>query len=68
MSTNKGCHTSSGGAIWILGWMFTLGFLKLVWWKALLGLVLWPWYLGNALAAKFPKSVQSGDYVCIRSF
>jgi len=37
------------GAGWFGGWLFTIGFAKLVWWKAVLGLVLWPFYLGLAL-------------------
>ncbi len=37
------------GAIWVIGWMFTIGFLQLVWWKALLALIIWPWYLGVAV-------------------
>jgi len=38
------------GTIWIGGWLFTIGFCKLVWWKALLGLVVWPYFLGVMLA------------------
>ena len=34
-----------GGAFWCAGWLFTLGFAQLVWWKAILGLVVWPYYL-----------------------
>jgi hypothetical protein len=40
---------SGFGIIWMIGWMFTIGFLQLVWWKALLALVIWPWYLGVAI-------------------
>ena len=35
----------SGGAFWAAGWMFTIVFAKLIWWKALLALVIWPVYL-----------------------
>jgi hypothetical protein len=28
--------------------MFTIAFAKLIWWKALLALVIWPYYLGLA--------------------
>lgn len=38
--------TTSLGAIWLIGWLFTISFAKLVWWKAILGLLLWPYYLG----------------------
>ena len=40
------------GIFWVIGWMFSIGFLKLIWWKALLALVIWPWYLGVAMAVK----------------
>ena len=36
------------GGIWLIGWMFTIAFAKLLWWQALLGLVIWPYYLGLA--------------------
>ncbi|MFC2095873.1 hypothetical protein ACFLSW_05505 [Candidatus Bipolaricaulota bacterium] len=39
------CGGSLGGALWFGGWLFTLGFAQLVWWKAILGLVVWPYYL-----------------------
>jgi len=29
--------------------LFTIGFAKLVWWKALLALVVWPYFLGETL-------------------
>lgn len=34
------------GMLWFAGWLFTVGFAKLVWWKVLLGLVVWPYFLG----------------------
>jgi hypothetical protein len=37
---------SLGGILWFSGWMFTIGFAKLAWWKALLALVVWPYILG----------------------
>jgi hypothetical protein len=37
------------GPIWIIGWLFTIGFVHLSFGKAFLGLVLWPYYLGKAL-------------------
>ena len=40
---------SLGGIVWFIGWIFTIGFVKLVWWQAILGLVIWPYYLGLAL-------------------
>jgi hypothetical protein len=37
------------GSVWFIGWLFTLGFAKLGFLKAVLGLLLWPYYLGAAL-------------------
>jgi hypothetical protein len=34
------------GSLWLAGWLFTLGFLHLAFWKGILALVLWPYYLG----------------------
>jgi hypothetical protein len=37
---------SVGGLLWLAGWLFTIGFLKLTFGKGLLALLLWPYYLG----------------------
>jgi len=37
------------GPLWVIGWMFTIGFLKLSVGKAALGLIIWPYLLGSAL-------------------
>jgi len=34
------------GPVWAVGWLFTIGFLHLAFWKAALAIVLWPYYLG----------------------
>lgn len=34
------------GPIWGMGWLFTIGFLGLSFWKAVMAIVLWPYYLG----------------------
>jgi len=34
------------GPLWAIGWIFTIGFLKLTFWKAVLAIVVWPYYLG----------------------
>ena len=39
----------SGGVIWFIGWLFTISFVQLVWWKIILGIAVWPFYLGQAL-------------------
>jgi hypothetical protein len=35
------------GAAWFAGWLFTIGYLKLGFWMGLLGLIVWPYYLGS---------------------
>ncbi len=36
------------GVIWFIGWLFTIGYANLVWWKIILGIVVWPYFLGVA--------------------
>jgi hypothetical protein len=40
---------TGAGLFWAMGWLFTIAFARLVWWKALIGIVLWPYFLGVAL-------------------
>ena len=44
------CRSHHGGAItgsvWFIGWLFTIGYLKLAFWKGFLALLFWPYYLG----------------------
>lgn len=44
------CHSNHGGtltgSVWFVGWLFTIGFLKLTFWKGVLALIVWPYYLG----------------------
>ena len=42
-------YSHLAGTAWFAGWLFTLGFAKLIWWKALLGLVVWPYFLAEAV-------------------
>ena len=37
---------SVGGLLWIAGWLFTIGFLNLTFWKGVLAIVVWPYYVG----------------------
>ncbi len=32
--------------VWVAAWLFTIGFLRLTFWKAVFAIVLWPYYLG----------------------
>ena len=42
-------HSFSGG-LWVAAWLFTIGFLKLTFWKGVLAIILWPYFLGVALS------------------
>jgi len=39
-------HHCFMGTAWFGGWLLTLGYLHLTFWKGLLALVVWPYYLG----------------------
>jgi hypothetical protein len=41
--------SSMAGVVWFIGWLFTIGFAKLVWWQIILGIVVWPYYLGTVV-------------------
>jgi hypothetical protein len=48
---SKGTPVNAGtlaGPIWFIGWLFTLGFAKLIWWQAILSVIIWPYFLGLA--------------------
>ena len=34
------------GMFWFAGWLFTIAFANLVWWKIILALFVWPLFLG----------------------
>ena len=42
---------SLGGTLWFGGWLFTLGFLKLGFWKGVWALFVWPYFLGTTASA-----------------
>ena len=42
------------GCLWIIGWLFTIGFLGLGFWKGLLAIILWPYYIGVAYSFLAP--------------
>jgi hypothetical protein len=37
------------GGTWFAGWLFTIGFAKLVWWKVVLAIIAWPYFLAQAI-------------------
>jgi len=49
MANNKGGGVAGApvaGAFWFAGWLFTIAFAQLAWWKIILGIVVWPYFLG----------------------
>ena len=44
-----GAAAGLGGVVWFGGWLFTIAFANLVWWKIILGIVVWPYFLGVAV-------------------
>lgn len=39
------------GTLWLAGWLFTIGFAQLSFWKAVLAVIVWPYFLGVLLAS-----------------
>lgn len=39
------------GSVWFAAWLFTIGFLHLTFWKGVLAIVLWPYYIGRMLSS-----------------
>jgi len=39
------------GTVWFAGWLFTIGFLHLTFWKGVFALVVWPYFLGAHFSA-----------------
>ena len=35
------------GCLWFVGWLFTIGYLRLSFGKGVLALIVWPYYLGK---------------------
>ena len=49
-SSNKIEVAGVMGPVWFIGWLFTIGFVHLPFWKAVVALLIWPYYLGAALS------------------
>ena len=52
---------SFGGLLWFVGWLFTIGFLNLAFWKGVVALFLWPAYLGYAFSPLLMMLAKSGQ-------
>ncbi len=35
------------GSLWAIGWIFTIGYLQLSFWRGVLAIIIWPYYLGT---------------------
>lgn len=46
MSIIKFQKNTLGECLWFIGWLFTIGYLKLTFWKGVLALIIWPYYIG----------------------
>lgn len=39
------------GALWFAAWLFTIGYLHLSFWKSVVAVVIWPFFIGNHVSA-----------------
>lgn len=51
MEKLKIINSGACGVIWLTGWLFTIGYLKLSFWPGALALLIWPYHIGVAVAA-----------------
>ncbi len=51
-------HQDFFGGLWAIGWLFTIGYLDLKFWKGVLALFIWPYYIGTKFKnpLMFPKA------------
>jgi hypothetical protein len=42
---------SASGLLWLIGWLFTIGLLHLPFWKGVLAVLVWPYYLGSRFSS-----------------
>ena len=45
---HKGGHFSWGPP-WIMGWLFTIGFAHLTFWKGVIAIIIWPYFIGTLI-------------------
>ena len=58
MGTRVEKHGSLG-LLWFIGWLFTIGFLKQGFWMGVLGLFVWPYFLGAHFAE--PAAIEAAS-------
>jgi hypothetical protein len=39
--------------LWLIGWIFSIGYFKLSFWHAVLALVIWPYHFGTYFKNKY---------------
>lgn len=44
-------HHGGLGLIWMIGWLFTIGYAKLNFWGGLVAIFVWPYFLGDHVAS-----------------
>lgn len=60
---NKSSEThSAAGSIWFIGWLFTIGFAELNFWKGVLAIIIWPYFLGAELVEQRTPKLEEGRY------
>ena len=37
-------------ALWFFGWLFSIGYFDLGFWKGVFGIIIWPCYVGSHIA------------------
>ena len=45
------------GLLWFVGWLFTIGYLKLNFWNGFLALFVWPYFIGAHFAPEVAAAV-----------
>ena len=38
------------GILWFIGWLFTVGYLHFGFWKGVLAILVWPFFIGDHFA------------------
>jgi len=43
-------HHTMTAFSWFAGWLFSIGFLHLTFWKGVLAIIIWPYYIGQFIS------------------
>lgn len=47
------------GIFWFMGWLFSIGFLGLGFWRGALALIVWPYFLGVHFSESPPATSET---------